>query len=208
MKTLVITLTCLAAALGGFLTGDYHGLWKRSQINRLEIIPIRFKAMDSITQQPVDNYHLRCRSRESSDFCKPVAGVSEAPGVKTVRIAGQRRFETGLLDSITQQPVDNYHLRCRSRESSDFCKPVAGVSEAPGVKTVRIAGQRRFETGLLFNHDKGLVMEGPESIELWVIHPDYRTYNLETSYAELVSLGSDMKELILTPRVMAENLNP
>ena len=154
MKTLVITLTCLAAALGGFLTGDYHGLWKRSQVNRLEIIPIRFKA----------------------------------------------------IDSITHQPVDNYHLRCRSRESGDFCKPVAGVSEAPGVKTVRIAGQRKFETGLLFNHDKGLVMEGPESIELWVIHPDYRTYNLETSYAELVSLGSDMKELILTPRVMAENL--
>ena len=154
VKTLIITLACLVAALGGFLIGDYHGLWKRSQINRLEIIPIRFKA----------------------------------------------------IDIITNQPVDNYYVRCRSLESSDLCPPVAGAAEPPGVKTVRIAGQRKFETGLLFNHDKGLVMDGPESIEIWVIHANYRIHNQETSYAELVSLGSKMKELILTPKVMPENM--
>ena len=49
MKTLIIALTCLAAVLGGVLIGDYHGLWKRDEINRLEIIPIRFKAIDAIT---------------------------------------------------------------------------------------------------------------------------------------------------------------
>ena len=86
MKTLIIALTCLAAVLGGVLIGDYHGLWKRDEINRLEIIPIRFKAIDAITSQPVDNYHVRCRSRESSDLCLPVAGAAEPPGVKTVRI--------------------------------------------------------------------------------------------------------------------------
>ena len=100
VKTLIIALTCLAAVLGGVLFGDYHGLWKRDEINRLEIIPIRFKAID-------------------------------------------------------------YHVRCRSQESSDLCLPVAGAAEPPGVKTVRIAGQRKFETGLLFNHDKGLVLNGP-----------------------------------------------
>ena len=154
VKTLIITLACLVAALGGFLIGDYHGLWKRSQINRLEIIPIRFKA----------------------------------------------------IDIITNQPVDNYYVRCRSLESSDLCPPVAGAAEPPGVKTVRIAGQRKFETGLLFNHDKGLVMDGPESIDIWVIHANYRIHKRETSYAELVSLGSNMKELILTPRVMLGNM--
>ena len=154
MKTLIIALTCLAAVLGGVLIGDYHGLWKRDEINRLEIIPIRFKA----------------------------------------------------IDAITSQPVDNYHVRCRSQESSDLCLPVAGAAEPPGVKTVRIAGQRKFETGLLFNHDKGLVLNGPESIAIWVVHPNYRTLQLASSYAELVSLGSDMKELILTPRVMPGNM--
>ena len=73
------------------------------------------------------------------------------------------------------------------------------------MKTVRIAGQRKFETGLLFNHDKGLVLNGPESIAIWVVHPNYRTLQLASSYAELVSPGSDMKELILTPRVMPGN---
>ena len=150
MKALIITLTGLVSALGVFLVGDYHGLWKRAQINRLEIIPIRFQA----------------------------------------------------IDAVSKEPVDNYHVRCRSGTSSDLCLPVAGVGAAPGIKTYRIAGQRKFETGFLFNHDKGLVLEGPESIELWVIHPNYRTYNQETSYAELVSPGSEIKELILTPRVM------
>lgn len=148
VKTLIITLACLVAALGGFLIGDYHGLWKRSQINRLEIIPIRFQAIDAVSNEPVDNYHVRCRSRTSSNLC----------------------------------PTD------------------AGADEPPGVRTVRIAAQRIFETGLLFNHDKGLILDDTKSIQIWVIHPDYRTVNLESSYAELVSLGTNLKEIILFRR--------
>ena len=148
MKALIITLTGLVSAFGGFLVGDYHGLWKRAQINRLEIIPIRFQAIDAVSKEPVDNYHVRCRSRTSSNLC----------------------------------PTD------------------AGADEPPGVRTVRIAAQRKFETGILFNHDKGLILDDTKSIQIWVIHPDYRTVNLESSYAELVSLGTNMKEIILFRR--------
>ena len=95
-------------------------------------------------------------------------------------------------------------MRCSAPGSFNLCLPVAGAGAA-GVKTYRIAGRRNFETGLLFNHDRGLVQEGPESIEIWVIHPDYRTHSQASSYAELVSTGSGTKEIVLTPRVAQEN---
>ena len=153
MKTALIISACLVAALGAFLVGDFYGLWKHTQISRLEIIPIRFHA----------------------------------------------------IDSVTSEPVDNYHVRCRSRRSSDLCVPVVGAGNPPGVKTYRIAGRRNFEAGLLFSHDKGLVLNGPESIEIWVIHPDYQTISQTSSYAELVSLGDEIKELVLTPKVLPGN---
>ncbi len=154
MRTALIILACLAAVLGVFLAGDYFGLWKRSQISRLEIIPIHFKAVDAVTGRPVYNFHVRC----------------SAPG------------------------------------SLDLCKPAAGAGDASGVKTYRITGLRNFETGLLFNHDKGLVLDGPETIQVWVVHPDYRTHNLQFSYAELAALGNDMQQLVLTPRVTPETM--
>lgn len=148
VKTLVITLVCLIAAFGGFLAGDYYGLWKRSQISRLELIPIHFKVVDAVTGEPVYNYIVRC----------------SAPG------------------------------------SFNLCLPAAGSGAGPRVSTYRISGRRNFETGLLFNHDRGLVLDGPESIEIWVIHADYRTHSETSSFAELVSLGSDTMEFVLTPR--------
>ena len=148
VKMALIISACLVAALGSFLVGDYLGLWKRTQVSRLEIIPIRFQAIDAVTGESVDNYHVRCSAPGSFNLCLPVAGAGAA-----------------------------------------------------GVKTYRIAGRRNFETGLLFSHDRGLVQEGPETIEIWVIHPDYRTHSQASSYAELVSLGSDMKEIVLTPKV-------
>ncbi len=148
MKAIIITLVCICALITGFLIGDYQGLWKRTEITRLEIIQVRFKA----------------------------------------------------IDSVTNQPVDNYHVRCRARGSNDLCVPVADALESPGVKTVRIAGQRKYEKGLLFSHDKGLAVNESAPVELWVIHADYRTLSLASSYTELTSLGTDMKELILTPR--------
>lgn len=154
MKTALITLAWLTAALGVFLAGDYFGLWKRSQTSRLEIIPIHFKATDSVTGRPVYNFHVRC----------------SAPG------------------------------------SFNLCRPAAGAGDASGARTYRISGRRNFETGLLFNHDMGLVLDGPENIQVWVVHPDYQIHNQQYSYAELVSLGSDLNQLVLTPRVVPENM--
>ena len=147
VKTALIISACLAAAVGSFLAGDYLGLWKRTQVSRLEIIPIRFQAIDAGTGESIENFHVRCSAPGSFNLCLPVAGAGTA-----------------------------------------------------GVKTYRIAGRRNFETGLLFNHDRGLVQEGPESIEIWVIHPNYRTHSQVSSYAELVSVGSGTKKIIMTRR--------
>lgn len=114
------------------------------------------------------------------------------------------RFQA--TDAVTGGPVYNFHVRCSAPGSLDLCRPAAGSGDASGAKTYRITGRRNFETGLLFNHDRGLVLDGPETIQIWVVHPDYRTHNLQYSYAELAALGSNTNQLVLTPRVTPENL--
>ena len=107
-KPALIALACLCVLAAGFLIGDYHGLWKRELVSRLEILQVRFKAIDGATGRPVDGFHIRCRSRAPGaaprrpgiardDLCVPVSGAAEAPGVKTFRVAAQRQFEKGLL---------------------------------------------------------------------------------------------------------------
>lgn len=107
-KPALVALACLCVLAAVFLIGDYHGLWKREPVSRLEILQVRFKAVDGETRRPVDGFHIRCRSRAPAvaprrpgiahdDLCVPVAGAAEAPGVKTFRVAAQRQFEKGLL---------------------------------------------------------------------------------------------------------------
>ena len=107
-KLALVALACLCVLAAGFLIGDYHGLWKRELVSRLEILQVRFKAIDGATGRPVDGFHIRCRSRAPGaaprrpgiahdDLCVPVSGAAEAPGVKTFRVAAQRQFEKGLL---------------------------------------------------------------------------------------------------------------
>ena len=112
-KPALIALACLCVLAAGFLISDYHGLWKRELVSRLEILQVRFKAIDGETGRPVDGFHIRCRSRAPAagaapgftrrpgiahdDLCVPVSGAAEAPGVKTFRVAAQRQFEKGLL---------------------------------------------------------------------------------------------------------------
>lgn len=107
-KPALIALACLCVLAAGFLIGDYHGLWKRELVSRLEILQVRFKAIDGATGRPVDGFHIRCRNRAPGaaprrpgiahdDLCVPVSGAAEAPGVKTFRVAAQRQFEKGLL---------------------------------------------------------------------------------------------------------------
>lgn len=107
-KPALAALACLCVLAAVFLIGDYHGLWKRELVSRLEILQVRFKAIDGATGQPVDGFHIRCRSRAPAaaprrpgiardDLCVPVSGAAEAPGVKTFRVAAQRQFEKGLL---------------------------------------------------------------------------------------------------------------
>lgn len=113
-KPALIALACLCVLAAVFLIGDYHGLWKRELVSRLEILQVRFKAVDGATGRPVDGFHIRCRSRvpaagavapgssrrpgiAQDDLCIPVSGAAEAPGVKTVRVAAHRQFEKGML---------------------------------------------------------------------------------------------------------------
>lgn len=107
-KPALVALACLCVLAAVFLIGDYHGLWKRELVSRLEILQVRFKAVDGETGRPVDGFHIRCRSRAPAaaprrpgiaqdDLCVPVSGAAEAPGVKTFRVAAQRQFEKGLL---------------------------------------------------------------------------------------------------------------
>lgn len=110
-KPALVALACLCVLAAVFLIGDYHGLWKREPVSRLEILQVRFKAIDGATGRPVDGFHIRCRNRAPGaapgftrrpgiahdDLCVPVAGAAEAPGVKTFRVAAQRQFEKGLL---------------------------------------------------------------------------------------------------------------
>ena len=110
-KPALVALACLCVLAAVFFIGDYHGLWKREPVSRLEIIQVRFKAIDGATGQPVDGFHIRCRSRASGagavaprrpgivhdDLCVPVASAAEGPGVKTLRVAASRQFEKGLL---------------------------------------------------------------------------------------------------------------
>ena len=107
-KPALAALACLCVLAAGFLIGDYHGLWKREPVSRLEILQVRFKAIDGATGRPVDGFHIRCRSRAPGaaprrpgiardDLCVPVSGAAEVPGVKTFRVAARRQFEKGLL---------------------------------------------------------------------------------------------------------------
>lgn len=111
-KLALIALACLCVLAVVFLIGDYHGLWKRELVSRLDILQVRFKAVDGATGRPVDGFHIRCRSRApgavapgsprrpgiaQDDLCIPVSGAAEAPGVKTFRVAAHRQFEKGLL---------------------------------------------------------------------------------------------------------------
>lgn len=116
-KPALVALACLCVLAAVFLIGDYHGLWKRELVSRLEILQVRFKAIDGETGRPVDGFHIRCRSRAPAaaprrpgiahdDLCVPVAGAAEAPGVKTFRVAAQRQFEKGLLFHRDQGLLD------------------------------------------------------------------------------------------------------
>lgn len=113
-KLALVALACLCVLAAVFLIGDYHGLWKRELVSRLEILQVRFKAVDGETGRPVDGFHIRCRSRApgagaaapgfprrpgiaQDDLCIPVSGAAEAPGVKTFRVAAHRQFEKSLL---------------------------------------------------------------------------------------------------------------
>ena len=107
-KPALVALACLCVLAAVFLIGDYRGLWKSEPVSRLEILQVRFKAIDGATGQPIDGFHIRCRSRAPAaaprrpgiahdDLCVPVSGAAEAPGVKTFRVAAHRQFEKGLL---------------------------------------------------------------------------------------------------------------
>ena len=107
-KPALVALACLCVLAAVFLIGDYHGLWKRELVSRLEILQVRFKAIDGATGRPVEGFHIRCRNRATGaaprrpgiahdGLCVPISGAAEAPGVKTFRVAAQRQFEKGLL---------------------------------------------------------------------------------------------------------------
>lgn len=170
-KPVLVALACLCVLPAVFLIGDYHGLWKREPISRLEILQVRFKAIDGETGRPVDGFHIRCRRRAHNHLRAAVAGAATP---------GSPRARPGIAHD-------------------DLCVPAASAAEAPGVKTLRVAASRQFEKGLLFHRDRGLLADATP-IELWVLHGDYKTLTLSFTSEQLLSPTPDPKEITLFPR--------
>ncbi|MGI9228241.1 MAG: hypothetical protein ACR2P9_00085 [Gammaproteobacteria bacterium] len=112
-KMLIIAVLCIAALLLTVITGDYYGLWGQTNINKLDIENIHFRASDSVSGAPVINYHIRCSGQGSNDICSTGKDESSPLGEKTIKIGINRQYRKGLIfkHQVTSESDATTNLR-------------------------------------------------------------------------------------------------